>query len=191
MATKNDIITLPNDHLRQRSRKIKIITDDVKELIEAMEKATLDWEANRPHELGVALAAVQIDTLERVVVVRNDFENKDDQSFITLINPEIVKTEGEPELDHEGCLSVKDIYGLVPRYPRVRVRALDIHGRELRIKAEGFLARVLQHEIDHTNGIVFIDRVTDKDAFFRLDTVGKLQPETYDNVIKSGVLKDE
>jgi len=191
MATKDDIITLPNDHLRERSLKIKVITDDTKQLIADMEAATLDWEASRPHELGVALAAVQIDKLERVVVIRNDFENKDDQSFITLINPEVVKSEGEPELDHEGCLSVQDVYGIVPRYPKIRVKALDADGRELRIKAEGFLARVLQHEIDHTNGIVFVDRVTDKAGFFKLNDEGKLEPISYDQVKKTKVLKEE
>lgn len=191
MATKDDIITLPNQHLRERSRKIKVITDDTKQLIAEMEAATLDWEASRPHELGVALAAVQINKLERIVVIRNNFDDKEDRTFITLINPEIVKTEGEPELDHEGCLSVKDIYGLVPRYPKIRVKALDVHGRELRIKAEGFLARVLQHEIDHTNGVVFIDHITDKKAFFKLNNEGKLESLSYEAVLKRGVLQDE
>lgn len=191
MATKNDIITLPNDHLRARSRKVKVITDDTRQLIIDMKTATLDWEASRPHELGVALAAVQIDALERVVVIRNDFDNKEDETFITLINPEVIRLEGEPELDHEGCLSVKDVYAMVPRYPKVRVRALDENGRELRVKAEGFLARVLQHEIDHINGIVFVDRVNDTNGFFKLNIEGKLEPVSYDEIQKSGVLADE
>lgn len=190
MTDRHAIITLPHDDLRQRSRKVKVITDDTKQLVADMETATLDWEASRPHELGVALAAVQIDHLERVVVVRKDFDNKDDRTFIPLINPEIIKTEGEPETDHEGCLSVRDVYGLVPRYPKVRVKALNLEGREVRIKAEGFLARVLQHEIDHTNGIVFVDHITAEDAFFKLDEDGKLEPFPYGEVKKSGVLAD-
>ncbi|PLS81980.1 peptide deformylase [Candidatus Saccharibacteria bacterium] len=189
MATKKDIITLPHDDLRQRSQRIHIITDEVKQLIADMEAATLDWEDSRPHELGVALAAVQIDRLERIVIVRNDFDNKDDRSFTTLINPEIVKFEGQPELDHEGCLSVRDIYALVPRYPKVRVKALDVQGREVRVKAEGFLARILQHEIDHTNGILFVDHVKDKDAFFTLTNDGQLEKVPYEQVQKTGILR--
>ena len=157
--TKTDIITLPNAHLRQKSDRVHVITDEVVKLIRDMEVATLDWEDSRPHELGVALAAVQIDRLVRIVVVRNDFDNKDDRGFFALINPEIIKVEGEPEYDHEGCLSVRDIYGLVPRYPKVRIKAKDIEGNEVRVKADGFLARILQHEIDHTNGLLFLDRV--------------------------------
>lgn len=190
MASKEDIISLPHDSLRSKSQRVHVVTDDTKRLIEDMKTATLDWENSRTHELGVALAAVQIDRLERVVIVRNDFDNKEDRTFTVLINPEIVKYEGEPVLDHEGCLSVKDIYGLVPRYPKVRVRALDVDGREIRLKAEGFLARVLQHEIDHTNGIVFVDRINDKDAFFRLNDQGDLEKISYDTVLSAGILRD-
>lgn len=191
MADRNSIITLPNPHLRERSRKIKVITDDIKQLVEDMKTATLDWEASRPHELGVALAAVQIDCLERVVIVRNNFEDKEDRSFLTLINPEIIKTEGKPELEHEGCLSVKDLYGLVPRYPKVRVRAMNEDGRQVRIKAEGFLARILQHEIDHTNGIVFVDHIKAEDGFFKLNDEGQLEPLPHAEVKKLGALDDD
>lgn len=190
MASKNDIITLPHDSLRNKSERIHVLTGETKQLIEDMKAATLDWEDSRPHELGVALAAVQINRPERVIIVRNDFDNKDDRTFTVLLNPEIVKYEGEPVFDHEGCLSVRDIYGLVPRYPKVRVKALDQNGREIRLKAEGFLARVLQHEIDHTNGIVFIDRINDKDAFFRLNDEGNLEKISHDVVEAAGILRD-
>lgn len=185
---RNSIITLPHPHLRERSARVHVITPEVTTLINDMQLATLDWEDHRPHELGVALAAVQVDVLQRVVIVRNDFDNKDDRGFFTLLNPEIVKFEGEPELDHEGCLSVKDIYGLVPRYPKVRVRALDDKGREIRFKAEGFLARVLQHEIDHTNGVMFIDHIKDVDAFFTLNKDGELRKIPHEEVRKSRIL---
>src|SRR5687768_5258833 len=164
MMTRKNIITLPNSHLRQKSKRVHVITDDIRALIANMESATLDWEDHREHELGVALAAVQIDQLYRVVVIRNNFDDKSDRTFTTLINPEITKYEGEIIHDHEGCLSVRDVYGVVPRWSQVRVKALDENGREIRIKAKGFMARVLQHEIDHTNGIVFIDHIKDKDA---------------------------
>ena len=92
--------------------------------------------------------------------------------------------EGEIEEDFEGCLSIKDVYGKVPRHNKVRVKALNINGKEVRITAEGFLARVFQHEIDHTNGLVFIDHIRDqKDAFFTLDQKGELQPLHYDTDI--------
>lgn len=179
------LITLPNKHLRQRSKKVGFVGEDIKQLIREMESATLEWEASREHEVGVALAAVQIDQLYRVVVVRNNFDDKDDKTFQVLINPEITKYEGELFDDYEGCLSVKNIYGRVPRHSKVRVKALDLHGREFRVTAEGFLARVLQHEIDHTNGIVFIDHIKDdRTAFFVLDKDGKLTPLDYDKEIQ-------
>lgn len=186
--TKKDIITLPNPKLRQRSRRIAVITDDVKKLISDMKAATLDWEASRPHELGVALAAVQVGKLERIVIVRNNFDDKEDQRFVTLINPEVIKTEGEVTYDHEGCLSIPDTYGLVPRAEKVRIRALNENGQEIRVKAQGFLARVLQHEIDHTNGTVFIDHIKDQDAFFKLDKDGKLNKVSHESILKNHLL---
>ena len=182
---KEDIITLPNPHLRQKSTRVHVITDDVKQLITAMTDASLDWEDSRPHEISAALAAVQVDRLERVVIVRGDFDDKTNREFIPLINPEIVKGEGPLIEDYEGCLSVNGFYGKVPRYSKVRVKALDVTGNEVRIKAEGFLARVLQHEIDHTNGIVFVDHIHDKkDAFYRLNEKGELEPLDYDTYVK-------
>lgn len=183
--TKDDIITLPNDHLREKSEKIREIDDATLSLIKDMTDAAIDWEASRPHEISAALAAVQIDALQRVVIIRSDFDDKENNEFTTLINPEIVKYEGNLVEDYEGCLSVKDIYGKVPRYSKIRVRATNIDGQEVRFKADGFLARVIQHEIDHTNGIVFIDHIKDSPkAFYRLDTKGELEPLNYDEHIK-------
>jgi peptide deformylase len=182
--TAADIITLPNPHLRDRSKRVGVVDNDIKKLVEDMEAATLDWEDHREHEVGVALAAVQVDSLKRVVIIRNNFEDKKDRTFQIFINPEITKYEGEIEEDYEGCLSIKDLYGKVPRHTRIRVKALDIKGREVRIKAEGFLARVFQHEIDHTNGIVFIDHIKDKkEAFYRLNSSGNLEKLDYDTHI--------
>ncbi len=145
-----------------------------------MTSAALDWEDSRPHEISAALAAVQIDRLDRAVIVRSDFDHKETRDFTVLINPEIIKYEGTLEADYEGCLSVRDIYGKVPRYTKIRVRALDQDGNPIRFKASGFLARVIQHEIDHTNGIVFIDHIRDNtDAFYTLDVAGELQPLDY------------
>jgi len=183
--TKDDIITLPNDHLREKSEKVREIDEATLTLIKDMTDAALDWEASRPHEISAALAAVQIDALSRIVIVRSDFDNKESNEFTTLINPEIVKYEGTLVDDYEGCLSVKDIYGKVPRYSKIRVKATNIEGQEVRFKADGFLARVIQHEIDHTNGIVFIDHIKENvKAFYRLDEKGELEPLDYDTYIK-------
>lgn len=185
MTKKESIITLPNPNLRKRSKKVGIIDEKIKKLITDMEEATLDWEDSRDHEVGVALAAIQINVLTRVVIVRNSFDDKTDRTFMALINPEIAKLEGEIEEDYEGCLSIADTYGKVSRYSKVKVKALDIEGKPIRITAEGFLARVLQHEIDHTNGIVFIDHIKDKkNSFYRLNDQGKLEQLDYDLVIK-------
>lgn len=183
--TKEDIIVLPNPHLRDRSQKIGIITDQVRQLVVDMEEATIDWDKSRPHEVTVALAAVQVDRMYRVVIVRDDFDHKVPAKYTAFINPEITKYEGVIEEDYEGCLSIQHIYGRVPRYSKVRVRALDINGKEVKLKAEGFLARVFQHEIDHTNGIVFIDHIKDtKDGFFVLNDKGELEQLDYDTDIK-------
>lgn len=183
--TKDDIIALPNPHLRKKSQRVGIITPAIKQVINDMIDATVNWDESREHEVGVALAAVQIDQLYRIVVVRNDYDNKEDLTFTTFINPEIVKLEGEIVEDYEGCLSVPDVYGKVPRYNKVRIKALDINGKPIRVTAEGFLARIFQHEIDHTQGIVFIDHIKDKhDAFFRLTASGKLEQLNYDDDVR-------
>jgi peptide deformylase len=139
--------------------------------------------------VGVALAAVQINQLSRVVIIRNNFDNQKDKTFTVLINPEITKREGAVTRDYEGCLSIKDLYGFVPRYEKIKVKAIDENGHEFRMTAEGFVARILQHEIDHTNGIVYIDHIKeDKDAFFHLDDEGHLHPLEYESVIKDNLL---
>jgi peptide deformylase len=172
MATKDDIIAIPDPRLRQKSKRVSRVDAAVKKLAHDMIAATLDWEASRAHESGAALAAVQIGRLARLVVIRNDFDNKDDQSFSVYINPEIVETEGEPEEELEGCLSVQDLYGAVPRYPKIKAKALNLNGKEVMVRAQGFLARVFQHEIDHTNGLVYLDRITDPKKIYRIEPDG-------------------
>ncbi|AKM80780.1 TPA: peptide deformylase [Candidatus Saccharibacteria bacterium] len=189
---KEDIITLPNAHLREKSAKIHVVTDETHTLVKDMKSAALDWEDSRPHEISAALAAVQIDRLERAVIVRSDFDDKNTRDFTVLLNPEIVKYEGSIVEDYEGCLSVSKVYGKVPRHSKIRIKALDEDGNEVRFKAEGFLARVIQHEIDHTNGIVFIDHIRDKkDAFYTLDEKGELQPLDYDTHIANSNLFED
>ena len=174
--TSNDIITIPNPLLRQRSKRIGHIDKEIQLLAEAMIGATLDWEATREHEFGAALAAVQVAKSYRLIVIRDDFEDKANKSFSIFINPEIVKSEGIPTEELEGCLSVKDIYGSVARYPKVKIRALNLEGQPIRVTATGFLARVFQHEIDHTNGVVFVDRIDDPRKLSRLGSDGRFMP---------------
>jgi peptide deformylase len=191
MATKDIIISLPNKRLHERSQRVSVINDEVLKIIDDMKSATLDWEASREHEVGVALAAIQIDKPYRIIVIRNNFDDKSDKTFSVFINPEIVKLEGEIEEDYEGCLSVPDIYGKVPRYQKIRMRALNEKGQEVRVRAEGFLARVLQHEVDHVKGITFVDHIKDTPtAFYRLKADGKLEKLDYEQVKKTDLLRD-
>lgn len=180
IKTKDDIIALPNPHLRQKSARVGIVTDEIRDVVQEMKDATISWDVSRDHEVGVALAAVQIDRLYKIVVIRNNYDDKDDHTFMTFINPEITKLEGKMIEDYEGCLSVRDVYGKVKRHEKVKVKAIGLDGKEFRVTAEGFLARIFQHEIDHTNGILFIDHIKDdSEAFFHLDEDGKLQPLDY------------
>jgi peptide deformylase len=183
---KSDIITLPHQSLRQRSKKINVFSEETTTLANNMMEATLSWEDSRKHEVGVALAAVQINVLLRAVIIRNSFDDKSDRTFQTLINPKIIRLEGDIIEDYEGCLSVKNIYGKVPRHSKVKIKAQDVNGKEVRITAEGFLARVLQHEIDHTNGVMFIDHVKDRhEAFYKLKEDGSLESLDYKKHIKN------
>lgn len=187
--TKDDIIALPHKDLRQKSERVGVVTPEIIKIIEEMEAATIDWDMSRDHEVGVALAAVQIDRMYKIIVVRNNYDNKNDHTFTAFINPEITKREGKIIADYEGCLSVKDVYGKVKRHDKIKLKALDVNGKEFRVTAEGFLARIFQHEIDHTNGIVFIDHIQDDpEAFYHLQDDGNLVPLDYDSDIRNNRL---
>ena len=182
----HSLVTLPSSILRQKSKKVGLVTDEIKSIIAEMKKITLNWEDKREHEVGVALACVQMGELLKIVIVRENFEKKENRNFTVFINPEITKYEGELVSDYEGCLSIKDIYGYVPRYPKIKLKALDENGNPFRLTAEGFLARVFQHEIDHTKGILFIDHIKDKkDAFFTLTNKGELESINYDKEVNN------
>lgn len=182
---RNDIVALPHPNLREKSHKISSFDQDLKQFVDEMRHASLDWEDHREHEFCVGLAAIQVDHLKRVVILRDDLDDKSNRNFSALINPKLIKAYGEIEYAHEGCLSVKDIYVKIPRYTKVKVKAQDENGAEFRITAEGFLARVLQHEIDHTNGILIVDHAkNDPEAFFKINQDGKTTPLNYDKDIK-------
>ena len=181
---KLEVITTPDPRLRKKSAKVRATDEDVPRIISEMTKSCIDWENEHEFELSAAMAAPQLGYNKRIIVVREDMGNKDNATFIALLNPEVIKTEGKTVYDYEGCLSVPSIYGMVPRATKVRVKAKLEDGTEVRIKATNELARTLLHEIDHLDGILFIDHIKDvKDAFYEMDAKGNLVPVDYDTKI--------
>lgn len=137
--------------LRQKSLPVQTIDGELQtfidEMIETMYAAP-----------GVGLAAPQVGRLSRVIVL-NPSGNRDPESLMALINPEIVQAEGEITAE-EGCLCIPDLREPVTRYERVLVKGYDRHEREIEVEGKGLLARILQHEVDHLEGLLFIDRLS-------------------------------
>lgn len=187
--TKKDIpsiVTTPDPRLRQKSEKVHQIDDETKRIIDEMITSSLTWEEEHEFELSAAMAAPQLGYNKRIIVVREDMSNKDNATFVPLINPVVIKTEGKIVEDYEGCLSVPSIYGKVGRPYKARIKAITENGEEVRLKATGFLARTLLHEIDHLDGVLFIDHIKDQtDAFYKLNDKGDLEPLNYDKYIKN------
>jgi peptide deformylase len=140
------VVKVPAAVLRQKAHEVAKISKRTQALIDTM--MTIMRKAN-----GVGLAAPQIAVLQRVIVV-----SPADMKPMALINPVIVKAEGE-QIGMEGCLSIPGLYGDVKRFAYVEVECLDRRGRELTIELEGMPARVVQHEIDHLEGVLFTDKV--------------------------------
>ena len=175
------IIATPDPRLREKSERVGKITPEVLDVIENMRRLSLDWESKHPYELSAAMAAPQMGVLKRIIIIRDDMEDKSNATFTALIDPVVIKAEGKVKRDYEGCLSVPSIYGMVPRASKVRVKAKLEDGTEVRIKATDELARTLLHEIDHLDGVLFIDHIRDeKDAFYEMDDKGELVPVDYD-----------
>ena len=187
--TKKDIpsiVTTPDPRLRQKSEKVHQIDDEIKRIIDEMIASSLAWEEEHEFELSAAMAAPQLGYNKRIIVVREDMSNKDNANFVPLINPVVIKTEGKIIEDYEGCLSVPSVYGKVGRPYKARIKAVTENGEEVRLKATGFLARTLLHEIDHLDGVLFIDHIKDQtDAFYKLNDKGDLEPLNYDKYIKN------
>jgi peptide deformylase len=145
------ILTYPNPELKKKSSPVTIITDSVRELVQDM--ATTMYAAP-----GIGLAAPQLGVHQRVIVI--DISGKNEPpDLIVAINPVIVHAEGE-SYEEEGCLSVPDYAANVRRHARVIVKALDLEGVERNWKAEDLLAIAFQHEIDHLDGILFVDHLS-------------------------------
>ncbi len=146
-----EILRYPNSTLKKRSKEVERVDEGIKRLIHDM--AETMYEAN-----GIGLAACQIGVPQRIIVL--DVSPIDSQkSFFAMINPEIISQEGE--IDHEeGCLSVPDCFEKVKRREKIRVRGISQEGKEMEISGEGILAFALQHEIDHLDGILILDRLS-------------------------------
>ncbi|HHF42547.1 MAG TPA: peptide deformylase [Candidatus Aminicenantes bacterium] len=149
--SKLEIVTVPHPVLRQPAESIKDINQQIVELAKAM----VETMYAAP---GIGLAAPQVNQSVRLITVDLTVGEKENQ-LIILVNPEIVEAEGE-DVQEEGCLSVPDIQEKVKRPFRVLVKGYDLDGREKSIEAEGLLARVFCHEVDHLNGTLFIDRLS-------------------------------
>ena len=149
---------LPDPVLRQKAKRVRIIDSSIKKLIEDMRETM--------HATGgVGLAAPQIGVPLRVIVI-----GMPEEEDIALINPEVVRRKGE-RLVSEGCLSVPGYFGEIKRAESVTVKGLDPNGKEIRIKANELLAEALEHEIDHLNGVLYIDHLES------MDKLRKIEPE--------------
>ena len=150
------IVFSDNLLLRQRSRRVKRFGPALQQIIDDMVETM--HAAN-----GIGLAAIQIGVPERVIVVQlpEDDENPEDGKLYVVVNPELARKSRETEEGIEGCLSIPGWVGEVPRHHTVTVKGRDPHGKPVRIKAQELLARVLQHEVDHVNGILFTDHIED------------------------------
>ncbi len=147
---------IPDPILKQKAKRVRVIGDSVRKLVsdmlETMHSAS-----------GVGLAAPQLGTLLRVIVI-----GMPEEGDIVLINPEVVRRKGE-RLVNEGCLSVPGYIGEIKRAESVRVKGRDQYGKEIRIKADELLAQALEHEIDHLNGVLYIDHLESIDKLRRIE----------------------
>lgn len=161
-----EIITEGDPRLRQKASKVRKVDDGVRKLAADM----METVENTP--FAIALAAPQVGVPRRVIVVNLPAEDPEEVEEgeepegpvrLMLANPEVIRSTGQ-QTGIEGCLSIPGWIGEVKRAMHVTVRARDMEDKEVRIKASGFLARALQHEIDHLDGILFVDRIEDPDT---------------------------
>ena len=165
-----EILKYPHPTLKKRSKEVERIDERIKKLIHDM--AETMYEAN-----GIGLTACQIGVSQRVIVL-DVSPIEPQQSFFAMINPEIISQEGE--IDHEeGCLSVPDCFEKLKRKEKIRVRGISPEGKEMEVAGEGILAFALQHEIDHLNGTLILERLS------------HLKREIYRNKLKKEKRKEE
>ena len=157
--TLRTIVTLPDPVLKRKAHTVTKFDKDLLTLLDDM----VETMREAP---GVGLAAPQIGLSDRIVVIEyyereEDEENEDAPKKVwSIINPEIVKSSEETLMGVEGCLSIPGLLGEVERHAEVQVKGLNRHGKPMKVKAKGWLARIFQHEIDHLNGVLFTERAT-------------------------------
>lgn len=139
------IIIYPNQILKEKAEEVKEINKDIKDLVELMKKT---MKKNK----GVGLAAQQIGKNLAIFVA------EDRNRILTFINPKIIKFIGKETIVEEGCLSLPKIWGYIKRYPEVIIEYQNLFGKRKKMRAKGLLAQIIQHEIDHLNGELFIDK---------------------------------
>jgi peptide deformylase len=153
-VTIRKIIYYPDDVLRQETRPVDEVDDEVRALVDDMIETMYDAQ-------GIGLAAPQIGVLDRITVIDTRSGAEDEEPDLhVLINPEIVWTSEETGTYDEGCLSIPGVYEEVERPERVRVRALDRDGEPYEIEADGLLSVCIQHEVDHLDGVLFLDHIS-------------------------------
>ncbi|MGY4677821.1 peptide deformylase [Pasteurella sp. P03HT] len=145
MALLN-VLVYPDERLKTVAKPVDVVDDQIREIVDNMFETMY-------HEEGIGLAATQVDIHQRIITI--DVEGTKEHQYV-LINPEIIESCGETGIE-EGCLSLPGMRGFVPRKEKVKVKALNRHGEEYILEADGLLAICIQHEIDHLNGIVFAD----------------------------------
>lgn len=165
-----EILTSGAPVLRQKAKKVKRVDASTHKLIDDMLETM--HAAN-----GLGLAATQVGVSLRVLVIEMPQDDEDPHSGeqVVLVNPEIVKSEGE-QFGEEGCLSVPGYIGMIRRAMRVSVKGLNGKGKEVRVNGEGLLARALQHEIDHLDGVLFTDRLEKPEDLYRLNDENERVP---------------
>ncbi|HMQ52690.1 MAG TPA: peptide deformylase [Anaerolineae bacterium] len=166
--TKRTILTINDPRLRQKAKRVKQFTPSLKKLAQDM------LETMRGSE-GVGLAGPQVGVMQRIFVAEIPLPKDPDAEphpqsgrFYVLVNPEIVKSAAVRVEGKEGCLSIPDLKGLVERPEWVEVRAQDLEGRRFKLKVDDLLGRIFQHEIDHLNGILYLDHITDPAKLWRV-----------------------
>jgi peptide deformylase len=147
-----DILVIPDKRLRQKSEAVKAVDKNLRKLVDDM----FETMYAAP---GIGLAAIQVGVAQRIVTM--DLAKKDEpKAPLVFLNPEVIWKSPEEATYEEGCLSIPEYYEEVTRPSKVRVKFLDLDGTPQEIEAEGLLATCLQHEIDHTNGVLFIDHIS-------------------------------
>ena len=157
-----EILTAEQPVLRQKAKKIKRVDASTQKLIDDM----LD-SMREAHGLGLAAPQIGVGLRVLVIEIPEDEEEPRSSEQVILLNPEIIKAEGE-QFGEEGCLSIPGYVGMVRRAMKVTVKGLNRNGKEVRVKGTELLARALQHEIDHLDGILFTDRLEKPEDLYRV-----------------------